>query len=275
MRPRPTVVAAIVAALTLAVLALACTKEAARPPRRMVVLFVDVTRSLVEAERNVVAEQSSAILASLKPGTEFRVYPIQIETAVVAPIESGTVLIADNDLDQRPRHQIRMAQEKVQSSIIQLYGVSAAGTDNQSCILNSLQTAGEDFRRFRAAHEGRPLELDLIFVSDMIEECDHTPVGRIELDKRDIAADIRRIQGMPCDSDLSDVRISVVVPATVGLDSNVKRELRPDRKDRREFWTEVFKACRYPENRFADAHWFSFSAGVPSRFSPRDKKASR
>lgn len=251
----------------LSLVGLACqVQDAPSKPKRLVVVFVDVTRSLVESERNVVIKKSSEILSNLTPGTEYRVYPIQIETSIVDPVAQGRVLAPKNALDPEPRRALQQLKKKVEESIAELYGKSAAGTDNQSCILNALPTAGEEFRRFRGRHRNRNVELDLVFVSDMIEECDRTPVGKIELDKKDISRETEAVTKFECDANLSDVIISVVIPATAGLDPAVLRDRRPDLTDRSKFWKKAFHSCDFPEKRFADPEWFNFSPGIPTRF---------
>lgn len=97
-----------------------------------------------------------------------------------------------------------------------------------SCILNSLwfarnrlnEMAGKS--QIGASRNG----FELIIISDMLEECDDSPIGRISLNKRDTSKEIALASSMPAGPiapNFSDVRITIIFPLADNLAFNPRR----------------------------------------------------
>src|SRR5262249_22252047 len=63
--------------------------------QRVILIFSDVTSSLVQSESEQVATLTSSIINSLLPGTRYFIYPVQVEGQKLEPMDEGTIPIPD------------------------------------------------------------------------------------------------------------------------------------------------------------------------------------
>lgn len=139
-----------------------------------------------------------------------------------------------------------------------------------SCILNSLwfarnrlnEMAGKS--QIGASRNG----FELIIISDMLEECDDSPIGRISLNKRDTSKEIALASSMPAGPiapNFSDVRITIIFPLADNLAFNPRRTA--SYYDLKEFWRLIFRHCGIREEWFWDSdhiRWIS-NGELPDR----------
>lgn len=131
----------------------------------MVFIFFDVTTSLDGTERAEVARMAADILDHLPPGTSYRVYPIQAETAALAQINRKELVIPPRDKDERL--QTLLDRRRQQGLVNELSKVSKETNapqdgnerrdDNRTCILNALNFAENQFKQFPAERYDREL----------------------------------------------------------------------------------------------------------------------
>jgi hypothetical protein len=115
---------------------------------------------------------------------------------------------------------------------------------------------------------------DLVIISDMVEECSDGPFGPISLNKPDPQNEIefvRRNGKTASLPNLSDVRITMIVPISEDrpFDSNLRRT--PSHFDLKEFWRLILRYCGFKEEWFWDTNhvqWVS-NGELPERFKPR------
>jgi hypothetical protein len=247
----------------------ACTSTSGGPPvmkTKVALIFADVTNSLKPEECKEVARLTAEVINSFPRHTEYVVYPIQIETQRLSPIVQGKVPAAVSDKEKQDYDLSKIQRGKdLNAKIEKLYDeVKRSKDDNRTCILNTLSFAKNFFQQYADAAK---YDLDLIYISDMTEECNNTPVHRlIKLNKREISKETRLVEEIPEGNDLSNVRVTIIVP-TAEVTYSVNQKLRPDMEDLKRFWLAAFNRCGFKEKSFLDnetrLYW---SIGLPKRF---------
>ena len=253
-----------IAVLLLAVFTLTACPEVETDRERVVIIFSDVTSSLLPSESNGVATLTCDILDSLPPGTRYFVYPIQIEPQKLEPIDEGTIVAepirTTADAVKAARRDKISHETKKLYDLIKSVKRPADGygsPDNHTCILYTLQFAQDKFRQF----DQNNTDFDLIYISDMIEECNTTPMGRpISLGKRNISEAITLAQQTNLNLDLSYARVSMIVPAT---NDTYLVPGRPNVSDLRDFWKAILLHCGFTEELLKNNQKFYFSSGIP------------
>jgi hypothetical protein len=226
-------------------------------PSKHVIIFADVTSSLSPDEMGRVASTTSEIIGALPPETRVAVYTIQIDPDA-PPLTEGTLPRRGSHVDERVagQRQLQEIRQSVSTAIIQQYCsinfndpatrtqcanlqfVPKPQDDLRSCILGRL---GKASRKIADAREAGATDIEVIFVSDMIEECERTPLRRrIRLTRASVAEERNKVPRYPPMPDLSGARITIVVPRAT--ESSV-RATTPDMRDLRDDWQAVLAAC--------------------------------
>lgn len=246
------------------------------PPQkdRVVLIFSDVTSSLVKSEREQVATLTSKVVDGLPPGTRYYVYPVQIEAQKLKAIDEGRIVVENPAMDIATK---AARKKKISTEIETLYEKikstkrppdSEGNPDYHTCILYTLEFAQDQFKQFDPN-----ADFELIYVSDMIEECNTTPMGKpISLLKTNITEEIKLAQKTNLNFRLSHVRVSMIIPAT-----NETYEVggRPNLSHLRDFWEAVLSKCGFNEQQLAQDEHFYFSSGLPLHLNPQQIKAAR
>jgi hypothetical protein len=238
----------------------------------VVFIFCDVTNSLNKSESEMVATMASKVLATFPTGTEYRIYPILAQTYQLAPINDNEQVLPPRD--ENPKIQDinqKKRQEEITSKLANLYNVTNAGRyDNRTCILNAIDFASNQLKDFGPDDYDR----ELIFISDMLEECDVTPLQhRINLRKGDISEEIKLASNFPKGADLSHMRITIITPTTEDTYLKYQPGLRPPMSSLQEFWYNIFKQCNIPPEAFPVSDYFYWSNGViPNRLTKKKEE---
>lgn len=237
------------------------TCEVEQQKKRVVFIFCDVTNSLDKSESEMVARMASDLLSNFPAGTEYRVYPILAQTYQPAPInDTEQILPPRNDNPKIQEVNESERREKITSQLTNLYNVTNAGRyDNRTCILNAVNFAANQLKDFSPEHYDR----ELIFISDMIEECDVTPLQRrINIRKGDISEEVKLASNFPKGTDLARVRITIITPTTEDTYLKYQPGTRPPMMALQEFWYNIFKQCSIPPNAFPVSEQFFWSNGA-------------
>jgi hypothetical protein len=271
-------VKAVVLAL-LTALALRCiesradAREKQRPSRaRTTLLFVDVTSSLTQLQIDQVIETSGTIIQGMRGGTDLLVYAIQSDPHAPPFAEHHFIRPTNRAETYRAQAGMMRLQNEVSEDIFDLYCsinwndertkkacrnrqiLPRPQSDLRSCILGTLTHVFRKVEDLKRAGKG---PVDVIYVSDMIEECERNPLGRmIKLTHRDLRSDISEIpkfRGLP---DLGRTRLTVIVPR--GIEQ--QNPNMPDFDDLRSYWGEIFSR--------SNADW-RFESEVPASLKPQ------
>jgi len=235
------------------------------PPdrERVVLIFSDVTSSLLKSESEQVANLTCEIVDSLPPGTQYYVYPIQVEAQKLEPMYEGTVMAQDRATTKAVSDA---RKKKIFDEIGKLYELIRATKrsdaygkpDNHTCILYTLNKAQTILNQF----DQKNTDFDLIYVSDMIEECNVTPMGKpISLEQTNISEAIKLAKGTNLNLDLSHARVSMIIP--VAADGTYTANGRPNTSDVRAFWEAILLHCGFDEDSLKNSQKFYFSSELP------------
>jgi hypothetical protein len=234
---------------------------------KVILLWCDVTSSLKDLESEEVSSLASAVLDHFPQGTKYVLYPIQTETGrPVAIIKSGPSLedlsSNDNSDGEAPADVDRATF--IKDEIKRLYKLNKEKhpDDRRTCILNALDVSAKFFSQFDERYDP-----ELVFVSDMIEDCRNTPLHQsVHLDKQPFAKTIKLVDSFASPPNLSKLRITIIVP-TAKDTSTVPAGQRPDPRDLERFWKTVFVKCRFNQNDLTNNERFYWSPeGLPERF---------
>lgn len=257
--------------LLLAILTLACPPNCppdCPPPERerVVLIFSDVTSSLLPSESNQVGALTCDVLDSFLPGTQYYVYPIQIEAQKLQPMDEGIIQAEQTPGTMKAVNAAR--RTKISDEIKKLYDLiksvkrsDAYGKpDNHTCILYTLRFAQNVFKQF----DQTKTDFELIYVSDMIEQCNTTPMGKpISLGPANVSEAIKLAKETDLNVDLSYARVSMIIPVT---NDTYTAGGRPNPSDVRDFWEAILSHCGFNEQSLNNDQKFYFSSGLPIRF---------
>lgn len=234
---------------------------------KVVLLWCDVTSSLKDLESGEVSSIAAAILDHFPQDTKYVLYPIQTETGrPVAIIKSGPSLedppSNDNSDGAAPANVDRASFIKKEVKRLYQENKQKHPDDRRTCILNTLDVSAKFFSQFDDRYDP-----ELVFVSDMIEDCRNTPLHQgVHLDKQPFAETIKLVDSFASPPDLSKLRITIIVP-TAKDTSTAPAGQRPDPRDLERFWKTVLVKCRFNQSDFTNQERFYWSPeGLPERF---------
>lgn len=237
-------------------------------------IFCDVTNSLTEGENQRVSGLAANIVDALPEGAIYKLYPVQIQTQVLAQIkidlnendledkEDYTVPAPADDVEAKQnealwQQQRKKRREQIHKRVDELYDLHNKGQDNRTCLLNAVGFASNyintDFG------DAERFDVRVFFISDMIEECNNTPLpgGAVEMDKGDISREIERASSLQ-DANAQPDHASPPNPKfkcnltastfycvfpTAADTPQVSNRRRPNRDDVKRFWGEILKSC--------------------------------
>lgn len=120
--------------------------------------------------------------------------------------------------------------------------------DLRSCILKRLGQAASKVNELRSIGI---TDVELVFVSDMIEECQITPLGHqmIRLTHTPLNVDVTAIRQFREHPGLGKARVTIIVPRSL-YGTSAERISRPDIDELEQYWRVVFSACNVGKNSF-------------------------
>src|SRR5262249_46064272 len=130
-------------------------------------------------------------------------------------------------------------------------------------ILDTLEFAQNRFKEF----DQKKTDFELVYVSDMIEECNETPLGQpISLVQTKMSEAIKLAEDTNLKLDLSNSNVSMIIPAT---NDTYKTRGRPNLSDLRKFWEATLLHCGFSKENLNTGQKFYFASGLPLRFQPQ------
>jgi hypothetical protein len=218
---------------------------------RKVLIWCDVTKSLLDTERGKVADLAADILDRLPADAEYALYPIQKETET--PTDITRVDASVGGVDEIPEGVKEARRKDIKGKMEQFYKDANAPRqpDQRTCILNTLGFAERYFRDT----DRQKYEPTLIYISDMIEQCKQTPLGRAIDLKNDPHPELfEAAEAFAAPPDLSYATIYVIIPTTEQT-FTVPPGQRPTLDDRIRFWNIIFRKCQVGEGVIKGMGW--------------------
>ena len=247
---------------TFALLAVACSAmscgEASdptpEPPKRMVVIFADVSSSLTPEQVVSVQTHVARIIKALPANSDVHVFSIGRDTESARELRSETAPSVESDATAN-RLTLWRAElaTKLQDDLDQLHRNRKTTEPDtlSSCITTALRrTASVTTRTTR--------RVDVFIVSDMIEECGTSLLGgQLSLMKRDITQEIKQAREFKGRfPDLRRATFTLVRPQ-YNVVTTAQAE-HPTSADLERFWREVLARCN------TDPGQVFFGADLPS-----------
>lgn len=235
----------------------------------VVVMFCDVTNSLLKDENQNVAEHAAQFLKNFPDKAEVIVYPIHIQTQRMMPIIKWQIPVRTTSKDRiLYGNELTRYVKHVVKEIDTLYKeVNKLQPQDRSCIINTIETACRYFRQFDVIK----YRFELIYISDMFEECGQTPIKQTINMRKDILMAKKQADMLPKSELLKNVHITVVLPTAR---SSITQS-RPDINDVKQTWEIIFGHYGFPKQRFEDVSWFRMDSVFPERFQSAQSQARR
>ncbi len=260
-----TLVCLVVAALLLAAKPVPAAQRDLRPPR-FYVIFVDQTLSMNEVEAASFDVALRTLFAGIPPRSEVQIYPIGAD-----PESAGMLLRKQLGDDQTTVKRIDLdnARRKLYQDYVTKRAELLKNSDRsallRTCISGAIRQAAESLR------ERKESELEVVFLSDMLESCGDSvikPVSKaktVSLEKADISVEIRlasQLSHVPI-VDLRHARVTAIIPAS-GLSKRVVT--KPSVAQVRAFWRAVLDRCN------DDPASYSLGTTIPDHLRPPKKR---
>lgn len=231
--------------------------------KRVLLIFCDVTSSLGVGEVAAGARLAAKIIQNAVPPVRYRLVPIMLSTDSVAPVldEDVPPQIGANRVSYRKALEGLPAflEDKLKAQYADVNHGQGADP-NRSCIINSLERAMPFFNE----HRKQAKELDLVIISDMIEECAKSPYQQtIQLNRGDIQGEIKIAQGKVNLPSLAGVRVTMVMPSNGYADA---KHVRPPVRQLEQFWKAVFSQAGFPLKEIQNTGRFYFGPDLPDRY---------
>lgn len=260
-----------------AISVLSCNSASITEKTKAVLIFCDVTSSLNRNEIEKVTEIASTTLDELPEGSYYSLFPININSDRPSLMLKGTVPVLDN---KRPSEKAGYEELKnrrkifIKEKIDSLYTkINPIQPTNRSCILNTIPFIQNYRARYLQNHTAT-FDFRVLYISDMIEDCDNTILGRpIHLDSLNISSEISMIDSFDFKFDLSLVNIEVIIPPGIytkpdSIKKNQGSTNPPRELDLQKYWGKFFEKCN------ANFIWYEWAGPKPQN-EKKDKSWKR
>lgn len=237
----------------------------AKPTKVYALIFCDLTSSVDSILIKDVAGKAYDLIQNLPQGSRLEAYPIDDNTyadpifSCEIPLLKSNLSIDKNNFNE----QVKALGNRFGNSIFEKYKVvnSADVSRPSSCIISTLETA-YNFFKDKNNDEYTP---ELIYFSDMIEQCANSQAGAIYICGSKYDPNKNKIINQldekykPSFNLKSLIKNNISMIVTTGLIGSEKC-LRSD--EQREIWSKVFSKVGYSD---ADFNTFHFRQGLPDR----------
>ncbi len=233
----------------------AAQSEAA--PKPLALVFVDVSGSIDQKEFEAHLKRVPAVINQLPPDSDVQVYPIR----------------ADMELPERLFHVEGLGKQvegkqanELLTALRVAYGTRGKG-EPQSCILGALAYAASRVKeQLGMERSQRATLIHVVIMSDMIEDCSESPLGRgIVLAKKELMVkELHQADYFEKNSEYQFGRAYITVILAPRLASPVTGGQRPRVEELKQFWGKFFTLAATVQN---GVRWFpetipTFAKGV-------------
>lgn len=204
------------------------TAAADGPRTAKLMLFVDATQSIRTTQSGTVRDLARRVLDGARPGLPIEVYLIGAAGESARPI-----------IEERKPAQPYLLRPRLEAWTGTLTASFADRKHPQTCILNLFEFVAT---QLQATPLKAGTRAELVFVTDMVEDCTSTPLGSpVRLTKDRFAAGMKAAASFPKGKiDLGGHRVTFIVPDTEAAPAGVRvSELTA-------FWEQWVKACAKP-----------------------------
>ncbi len=247
----------------------------------VVVMFVDLTSSIAsDAAIDEIADNAKKALRSIPPNSQITVsvWPVDkassvkplIEVSVPEPQTAKQRQLSQRLLNQRGEELFKAIHKRRE-----LYVAPDRRNEPRSCLIRTLKTASEIFERERNYHPNARCEL--VYLSDMVEECDDlfcgTPPCGTSLTIKNYRKTLDVVSHYEPGFSLSYANLTVVTAIEDAPDKpgQTRQEYKSRGKDpedqyvnvdsRKQFWREVFRKVGFSDKKIKNSGFLSTLPG--------------
>lgn len=233
----------------------------------VVLIFCDLTASVDSSSIRKVARDAYNLIFVFPYQTRLIIYPID-ESPFVKPILDFTYpsKATKNSQIHKNKIWIRNVARSAYDSIINLYHAeysnSKTGSRPISCIMRSLETAHCQFMQFKDV-SGKKYSYELIYLSDMLEECGTSPVGPVAFTKKYFRNSLERLEAYQPEFDLSYANVSIII----SVEQYAMESAYISYEELKTAWKKVFMKVGFSAERIEG---FNFLPTIPPKFDLRN-----
>lgn len=235
----------------------------------VVLIFCDLTTSVDPSSIKKVARDAYNLILSFPHNTKLIIYPID-ESPFVKPILDFTYPSKATKSSEIHKNKtiVKRAAKFAYDTILQLYqdeySSDKAGNRAISCMMRSLETAHSQFLQYKNV-KGNNYSYELIYLSDMLEECSTSPVGAIFFTKQYFKDALKKLDTYKPDFDLSyaDVTIIISVEQYATASAYISYE------ELKNAWKNVFIKAGFSAEQFSG---FNFLPTIPPKFDLKNSE---
>jgi hypothetical protein len=231
------------------------------------VIFCDLSTSVDSLSIKKVAQDAGKLLLKFPPESKLYYLPID-ETPYIKPIMIYDKPRKPKTTSEKEGYLIitkRKAQQ-VHNNIIMLYRNVYASAEFRnrplSCIIRTLDTANSIFSQYRSTNKSFTYEL--IYLSDMLEECNNSPIGPLYMHKKNYLDVKRKISTYNPGFDLSFVNLSVIV----SIEQYAMSSAYVNSEELKGLWRNIFMRAGFTNEQLRT---FNFLSMFPHRLESLSK----
>ena len=244
--------------LTLA--ALTCSQVEVKKVNKIVaVIFCDITTSVDSTDGiKSVANNAANLLLKFPPLSILYFRPID-KSPNVKPIFEFTIPAASNlkgEKDQRTQHIETQAQNLYNEILNRYNEINSDDKNARSCIIQTLDIAN---RLFKPYQESQNYSFELIYLSDMLEECDESVLGSLFMKENLCDHVFIKADSFQSDLDIGFVNLTIIT----AVENDVENSQYFNYENRKTFWKKIFLKVGFSPEQFEKSH---FLPGIPQRF---------
>jgi hypothetical protein len=230
---------------------------------KVYLVFCDITSSTDSKGIRLLSDKAQQIIRCAKPGSILCYYPIDGVTnsppllEINIPLEASTFGEKEENRNIVINTSIRLGR-----LIINRYneinkGVSLGeGDPPKSCIINTFFIADKYFKKYRKI-ESIDYEYELIYLSDMIEQCPTSPMGTLDISNRNFNTSLNKITNYNPNIDLSFAKVTIVISS----DFDDQRFNCPSNENLESFWQNAFMKVGFSADQIQQD--FNFTHTLP------------
>ena len=230
------------------------------------VIFCDFTTRTIGDSTSIkkVAENISKLVYSLPPKSKVYICPIDSSPFVefIDEYEKPIRSSKPSDMQKYKLWNTKKAIDvaaKIINTHKNVYSDMKIQKKSISCIVRTLKTADGLFSQYRNNNDGNDFIYELIYFSDMIEECKNSSVGHISFRRNFFSKTLNNLHNYKPEFDLSYADVSVIV--TAKQPGQYSDFITSDQL--MNIWKEIFMKVGFSEKQFREFH---FSSTIPVRF---------
>lgn len=200
--------------------------EEAQYKKNVVIMYCDLTASVDSTQIKDIATHIGQLILQLPPESEYVIFPVSC-TQKAPVIDQGMLppkpVNRRIELSKYQRYKFTLAKEAALKTDTTYFTTYMNDSSVCSCVMNSFVSA----QRYINSYSYADLDnfvFDIVFISDMYEDCHHSDLGRLNFRRSDFNESYQALGQLTELDNLYSARITVIVPASSARDDAISSE---------------------------------------------------